>query len=512
MKNLVSLSLLAAISLALLGCKTVPSLRGAADLDPVDFVGGLAGTWAHRSGKDTKATIVIAPSTNKNKPRHYDLWLGQDGKSYNIAEFKVYRLGKTHVLEAVGRIEKAGGMAGALLLYGLAVPTASFCHLRAFGSPSVTRVEIRPPNKKWFTSRIANVNGIVVADGKRITHLLKQAAAAPDDAFDSDTTHFVRLSKRYDKIARKAAALSNSKRARKGSTPRQANPTPQPKKTPQPKTRAAPIQPRPTNRGSAPKRSTGPDGFRGKLALPMVWIKPGTFKMGSAFQGGSANERPVHPVTLTRGFYMAKYETRQRDYLAVTGDNPSAVEGADLPVESLPWTFATWFCKVLTKRERAAGRIPAGWSYRLPTEAEWEYACRAGSFWAYSFGSRLRPRHANYHRKRVMPVGSFPANAWGLHDMHGNVAEYCADRRRIYTKRPRVDPFGEISLAEARRSRASIAMIMERQMRVVRGGSYLSAATYCRSGARASATEQKKDQYTGFRVVLSPTPAWLKDQ
>ena len=180
------------------------------------------------------------------------------------------------------------------------------------------------------------------------------------------------------------------------------------------------------------------------LVQTLVWISPGTFTMGSPSTepGRESIEGPLTVVTLSRGFWMSQYETTQADYLAVMDTNPSHFTG-DLkrPVEAVSWAEATNYCAKMTERERAAGRLPSGYIYRLPTEAEWEYACRAGTTTATGFGNSLSSAQANFdgnypyggaargaYLGTTAPVGSYSPNAWGLYDMHGNVCEWCLDK------------------------------------------------------------------------------------
>jgi len=157
----------------------------------------------------------------------------------------------------------------------------------------------------------------------------------------------------------------------------------------------------------------------------LVWIPPGIFMMGSP---GTEPEREalvlptgygdetLHQVTLTRGFWMAKHETTQEDYTAVMGSNPSAFSGVNLPVESVTWHESVAYCEQLTSRELAAGRLPEGYVYRLPTEAEWEYACRAGTSTAFHLGDELRSGEANFDGTREYSVtdGGTVANPLGI--------------------------------------------------------------------------------------------------
>ena len=182
--------------------------------------------------------------------------------------------------------------------------------------------------------------------------------------------------------------------------------------------------------------------YRALLQSPpanMVFIPPNTFTMGSPTNELDRNifEGPQTTVTLTRGFWIGKYEVTQGEYLAVMGTNPSDFPG-DLsrPVSSVSWLDATNYCWLLTQRELAAGRIPAGSQYRLPTEAEWECAARAGTTTRFSYGDD--PSYASltnyawfldlgHPDLTVHPVGQKLPNPWGLYDMAGNVWEWCQD-------------------------------------------------------------------------------------
>ena len=239
----------------------------------------------------------------------------------------------------------------------------------------------------------------------------------------------------------------------------------------------------------------------------LVWINPGTFEMGSAPSEAdrSAEEGPQTVVTLNQGFWMSKFETTQEEYLAMTGSNPSSFVG-DLkrPVETVRWDDATNYCAKLTVRERAAGRLPVGYEYRLPTEAEWEYACRAGTTTATAYGDSLSSAQANFvgsfpyggantgpFLQVTTPVGSYPPNAWGLSDMHGNVREWCLDWYGVYPGGKVADPRG----------------LGTDSFRGVRGGDWISYGRNSRSASRQHAYpgEVISGGY-GFRPVLAATP------
>jgi len=244
----------------------------------------------------------------------------------------------------------------------------------------------------------------------------------------------------------------------------------------------------------------------------MVWIAPGTFSMGSpAGEALRFSDETQHTVTLTKGFYMGKHEVTQREYLQVMGSNPSFFTGdLNRPVEEVSWKDATNYCGRLTQQERAAGRLAAGWGFRLPTESEWEYACRAGTATAFHYGNALRNGMANFctyyeynaatgsintnstgigYLGRTTAVGSYQPNAWGLYDMHGNVLEWCRDWYGAYPKGSVVDPQGPASGTG----------------RAMRGGYWFSDAVYCRSAYRHSnGYPGLRTGSTGFRVVLVP--------
>ena len=187
-------------------------------------------------------------------------------------------------------------------------------------------------------------------------------------------------------------------------------------------------------------------GVSRKVAgMDLCWCPPGRFRMGSPLV--EPERRPGEDqveVTLTKGFWMGKYEVTQGQWKKVIGSLPgelsvAAGDGGDFPVYNVNYAEAEGFCRKLTELARASGEMPREWELRLPTEAQWEYACRAGTTTATSFGDRLSSKQANFQgktyngaaegpsRKRAAKVGSYPANPWGLHDMHGNVVEWCRD-------------------------------------------------------------------------------------
>jgi formylglycine-generating enzyme required for sulfatase activity len=225
------------------------------------------------------------------------------------------------------------------------------------------------------------------------------------------------------------------------------------------------------------------------VTMELIAIRPGRFAMGSRGdeRGRDTDEGPQHRVTITRPFYMGKYEVTQAQFEAVMGENPSACPGADNPVEKVSWQAAREFCQKLGQR--------VGREVRLPTEAEWEYACRAGTRTIYSFGDDPdaideHEWYAGNSDGKPHPVGRKPANPWGLHDMHGNVREWCQDAydAGYYARSPRTDPPGSA----------------EGETGVIRGGSWRHSRITARSAGRYGGVQGAVD-YSGLRVVV-PIP------
>lgn len=239
-----------------------------------------------------------------------------------------------------------------------------------------------------------------------------------------------------------------------------------------------------------------------------VWIPPGRFIMGSPPEerGRSSFEGPQTFVTLTSGFWLGRCEVTQREYLAVMGANPSFHTGdLNRPVESVRWYDATNYCATLTALERAAERLPTGYEYRLPTEAQWEYACRAGSPARFWFGDAIECDDrcglcasaepylwwCGNSRERSHPVGQTLPNPWGLRDMHGNVYEWCLDWwGESLPGGSVVDPPGPASGTD----------------RVLRGGSWYDLGQYCRSAARGGNWPRIGSNLLGFRAALVAVP------
>ncbi|MGA2032296.1 MAG: formylglycine-generating enzyme family protein [Thermoguttaceae bacterium] len=224
----------------------------------------------------------------------------------------------------------------------------------------------------------------------------------------------------------------------------------------------------------------------GGVKLEMVLIPAGEFLMGSPDSDSNAlgNEKPQHRVRITKPFYLGKYPVTQEQWEAVMGNNPSHFKGPKNPVEQVSWDNCQQFCVKLTAKV-------GGGRFSLPTEAQWEYACRAGSTTRYCYGddeSGLGEYawYANNSSSSTHPVGEKKPNAWGLYDMYGNVWEWCADwcDGGYYAGSPRDDPPGAAAGWD----------------RVLRGGSWLHPAWYCRSAFRVNYESGFRPCDQGVRV------------
>lgn len=243
------------------------------------------------------------------------------------------------------------------------------------------------------------------------------------------------------------------------------------------------------------------------------WVSPGTFTLGSGTCsiGQESDEIPATVVALTNGFWAQRFEVTQQEYLELIGSNPAWFVGdTSRPVEYVSYSEATNYCALLTAREQAAGRLPAGYTYRLPAEAEWEYACRAGSttefgygddptgaelgyyawFWDNSGSTNMPPGYSYYMGGKyytTQPVGTHQMNRWGLSDMHGSVWEWCLDWYGTY-------PGGTVTNYLGAPNGTS---------RVIRGGSWNGGPSSCRSANRSAAFPDGRSSGVGFRAVLA---------
>lgn len=211
------------------------------------------------------------------------------------------------------------------------------------------------------------------------------------------------------------------------------------------------------------------------------WIPPGRFLMGSSARDRDhRDDETQHEVILSRGFWLADTACTLAFWGAVWPTNPSHFhENVENPVEQVSWNDVQRFLGELNRR------LPSLYA-RLPTEAEWEYACRAGTTTAFSFGDRITPAQVNVHSTCTVPVRSLPPNPWGLYEMHGNVWEWCADWYGKYQKDRQIDPCGPQSGIR----------------RVLRGGSWYGGGRGSRSADRLQDEPDYRDGWIGFRLAL----------
>ncbi len=239
--------------------------------------------------------------------------------------------------------------------------------------------------------------------------------------------------------------------------------------------------------GAAPASE---QGYVNSMGMEFVLIPAGEFTMGTEpkKEGGTPDEAPMHKVSIDKPFFLGKYEVTQAQWEAVMGKNPSKFKGPSNPVEQVSWLAAQEFIKRLNAKEGHT-------RYRLPTEAEWEYAARAGTDSAYSFGNESKDltHYAWYDGNSAdstHPVGQKAANPWGLFDMHGNVYEWAQDwyGEKYYADSPKEDPQGPAKGLH----------------RVNRGGSWLNTPEDCRSGLRSYLLPDGTFDSIGLRLALSP--------
>ncbi len=216
------------------------------------------------------------------------------------------------------------------------------------------------------------------------------------------------------------------------------------------------------------------------IGMKLKLIEAGEFMMGS--EKGYKWEKPVHKVKITRPFYIGVYEVTQAQYEKIMGNNPSEFKGPNRPVDTVTWNDAVLFCEKLSEKE--------GVEYRLPTEAEWEYACRAGTRTKYYWGNKMDGKYAWYKtnsEKRTHDVGQKKPNTWGLYDMIGNVGEWCSDwyDGDYYSSSPSSNPRGPAG----------------GKYRVCRGGSWGISARYCRLAIRHLSAPALASYVDGFRIA-----------
>lgn len=241
-------------------------------------------------------------------------------------------------------------------------------------------------------------------------------------------------------------------------------------------------------------RRFGPDYFPGqrivikgkKVSLPFRYCPLGEFTMGSPLNEiGRARDEKQVGVSISKGFFLGESTVTQGQWCAIIGSNPSHFKGPRRPVEQVSWNDVQEFLS----RASELVKVINGWSLNLPTEAQWEYACRAGTTTPWNTGNLLTPADANFGESgiyRTCDVCSFVPNAWGLHDMHGNVWELCQDRYAMKL-RGGTDPCGPRSGA----------------LRTARGGSWRFGAELCRSACRSDVTPGCRYVLVGFRVAMT---------
>lgn len=230
------------------------------------------------------------------------------------------------------------------------------------------------------------------------------------------------------------------------------------------------------------------------VVFKLLSLPAGAYYMGSPAHEPRRSSRELrHKVTLTRPFLMGQTPVTQELFKAVMGRNPSFFKGPKMPVEQVSWNTALEFCLDLSEMAKH--------DFRLPTEAEWEFACRAGTKTAFHFGSSVDSTLANFDGgspygrakkgrsiEKTTPVGSYPANPWGFYDMHGNVWEWCNDFLGNYSREPAQDPCGPSGGDE----------------RIVRGGSWGCDGERCRSASRNSLNPWFERSTVGFRLAADP--------
>jgi len=222
--------------------------------------------------------------------------------------------------------------------------------------------------------------------------------------------------------------------------------------------------------------------FTNSIGMKLVYVPPGEFQMGSGpSEPGRHDDETLHTVRITRGFWIGAAEVTQDQWQKVMGFNPAQPKGDNLPAAKMSWAQAVEFCRKLSQADRA--------DYVLPTEAQWEYACRAGTTGAFSGGETDDVAwHMDNSDERPHEVAGKKPNAWGLYDMHGNAAEWCRDwYQRDLGSAPAVDPAGPA----------------EGKARVVRGGSWNHFARACRCAARGDANPAYQMDHVGLRVIAT---------
>jgi len=246
--------------------------------------------------------------------------------------------------------------------------------------------------------------------------------------------------------------------------------------------------------------------------VQLVWCPAGSFRMGSPpNEPGRRPDEEQVDVTLTKGFWIGKFEVTQAQWARISGPFIQAMDkgkGGDIPVYWVSYLEAEDFCRRLSARAWAAGSLPLDWEFRLPTEAQWEYACRAGSTTATAYGGTMSTSQANFDGRpnagariggkipgESVKAGSYPPNAWGLYDMHGNVWEWCRDW--YHSMLPGgTDP--DLSTVKGDMNRDGT------YSRVRRGGAWIESYEHNRSARRLRYEPERRSDHIGFRIAAVP--------
>jgi formylglycine-generating enzyme required for sulfatase activity len=224
--------------------------------------------------------------------------------------------------------------------------------------------------------------------------------------------------------------------------------------------------------------------FLADTGIKLIPIPAGEFTMGDMITA------PPHRVTISHLFFLGATDVTQAQWTAVMGNNPAHFKGDTRPVEMVSWDDTMAFCKKLTEQEQAAGRLPAVWKFSLPTSAQWEYACRAGTTGDYAGEVDAMAWYDTNSDDMTHPVAQKQPNPWGLYDMHGNVYQWCLDWTGSYTDEAETDPTGPATGSN----------------RVMRGGAWDVGAPQCRSAGRVGDDHRSRFYSLGFRLALVTTP------